>query len=314
MVKLAIAASLMLLPACLVDNQLVGAPGGTSPESPAVADREGWCQSTCERIVACPAADWTDVATCSTDCQDDLDSLVGHGEACDAAAERFMTCLDALTCDELNNRLICGLSEEERAACELDDSGETSPPQGVSPSSGPVTCGEMGGLGPAPGAATFHCEWSASDCSDGGTYETVCNLSPSGQGLCTCVVDDEPTHSFWLPELVCPSSGDINVGCDFWLAQGALQVASCDGVVSTGAAPAPDFGCTTEFHACSPDSGPDHQYTVACAADGGVPSCTCRVDGEIQGSFNVPDGICPVDGEADLRRINAGCGWYLDPP
>lgn len=82
----------------------------------------------------------------------------------------------------------------------------------------------------------------------------------------------------------------------------------CDRAAGSGGpAPGTGFGCFVEFDGCN-----GRRYEVDCSADDGLPACVCAVDGQVQSSFRVTDGICPRSGTpADLRRINANCGWKL---
>jgi hypothetical protein len=313
----------LLLPtvaACQVDNDIADDGESGSAEARVAAKAADFCQSTCDRLSRCEIEKLVDEDNCVGECQELFEEEFLHrGEACAEAGERLMGCFSRSTCEDFaNDKRICEISEAEDEAC--DAGGSSEPPMGGGTTSpgdpppvdadGPLYCsGTSASGGTAPGAESFACDKTWHDCDDGRSYAVSCVESEQGPPVCTCSVDGADTTSFSLVELTCPTDPDINVGCDFWLApldHAPPSRVSCQGGAG-GGGPVDGTGCSVDFYDCEGSS-----YHLECTGSGGTERCVCYVDGQPTGSFHDPAGFCPSTGTDDeLRRLNAGCGWYL---
>lgn len=223
----------------------------------------GWCQSTCERIVACGGDDdcscsgdscsctQTNVADCVSACKQQLARFANATDACAAAGERFMSCVDVLKCSQITSGSgnDCSPSAQDKALCpEADDdaprdnappasnSGGTSGIGGNSPgdgddsgvgrttggtaSTGPVSCQGSYGTGGSAGTGSTSvvtCEEGRSSCTDAHEYSWLCARGSDGKIGCACFVDGAATGGFDPQTEHCPALSRVNSGCGFAL-------------------------------------------------------------------------------------------------
>ena len=211
-----------------------------------------WCQTICQRIGACPqsqdcacsgdACDCSQVsAKCPSECQQAMARWTNGSGVCADAGQRFKDCLDATSCNDLQNSSTCRPTEADQTACP-DPNGSDDPPDstglssdpsaasgGTSGSSSgsagsagaPVTCQGSYAGGTAGSAATSDtvlCEGGTEECSDGHSYSWICAVDSQNQHACSCLVDGTATGGF-TPPSDCPQPADVNAGCHWNLVQ-----------------------------------------------------------------------------------------------
>jgi hypothetical protein len=306
-----------------VDNDIADDGESGSAEARVAAKAGDFCAAQCDRLGRCDIEGLVPDEDCVSSCQHVFEEeFFDRGEACAAAAERYMGCISQSTCEDFADDVqICELSDAEEEAC--DEGGE--PPMGGgiedpepgSPAGnggGPALCVTSYSTGAAPGASTFSCDYGWEECTDDHSYSLSCVENEQGPPTCTCFFDGAQTAIFNLVELTCPSESDIKVACGFWVVGPDDTIASPDPTVrvtcnggSGGGGPISGNGCSVDFADCDGSS-----YHVECTGSGGTERCTCYVDGQPTGSFRDPSGFCPSTGtEEELASVNAGCGWYI---
>jgi hypothetical protein len=117
-----------------------------------------WCKSTCTRLEACGTNSECDCSgdvcscgsvgpDCTSDCEKAFSGFIKAGEDCAAVGQRFMSCIDHATCDDLNSSKGCQPTDAERAECpgpDDSDSGGSQPPS-AGTGDGPSQPGGTGG-------------------------------------------------------------------------------------------------------------------------------------------------------------------------
>lgn len=215
------------------------------------ASLPGWCQKTCQRLEvcdeACDCVDDTCTCTgvdedCALECEETLGGLAVN-QHCTDVADRYKSCIDTFTCEDLASQPSC-IQEEELEACEeLDETTDPAPPVGAtdggssvgtpstgmgyagsaSGGSGPgptaVSCGSGtgsgiggSGAGGGPSDAQVVCEETRSNCSDGHEYGYVCVDDAMGHYWCTCFLDGDPVGAF-EPAASCAMVQELNSAC-----------------------------------------------------------------------------------------------------
>jgi hypothetical protein len=219
-----------LLPGCMTVETPAADDDDTSTERALASDLDDWCDSTCARFGSCPercdCAGDTCTCTgvgddCADDCREALGDYLGQGDDCAEAGRELMRCIDGVqTCEQLYAGVDCESPASAEAACEGQHGDDD-----VSPT-GPfgVTCGAGSGGGTAGAAGganvpAFHCEERREQCSDGASYQVVCDGAGDGAS-CNCFRSGEFTGSFALSPARCPSAAEINAGCGWVLAEG----------------------------------------------------------------------------------------------
>jgi hypothetical protein len=205
---------------------------GNQPSSEAsfVSSIDGWCDTTCARLSACPEqCDCVgDTCTCRSgpgdecaeDCRDALEEYAGQGDACAERGQELMLCIDRIqTCDELYDDYDC---ETERDADEVcDDHDDDGDVDVAPPSARYVTChvGFGGGTAGAAGGgnvSAFSCESAYDECTDGARYQVVCQ-GTSASATCNCFRSGQFSGSFESAPATCPTTADMNAGCGWTL-------------------------------------------------------------------------------------------------
>jgi hypothetical protein len=267
--------------ACTVDTPVV------QGDDDRLGDELGaWCQSWCERIDECGG---DSRVLCLDGCLELFSKFAGKGSVCRDAGLRVMDCVEAATCEELDNPSACHVADELLSCFEA--TGET-------------VC--RGGFnGPS-------CIVGFDECSDGSEYSLEC-LDQSDPPECRCVVSGLTTGRFTPSELDCPSAAEAIQICAWPMVYNGNVLPPptlCE--AGGGELSGPDAGdCSMHYVDCS--DGRD--YEVRCAGSVGNVVCACIVDGLMVGSYESPYGICPFVEDADDGRVaaNAGCGFKLAP-
>jgi len=234
------------LPLVVACGGSVGVDGGKPTQASIEASLPGWCQSTCEKLMACDAArgnDTESVSDCSHNCRVELTDGVQRSPACAQRIDEFKSCVDAKGCAAAYDD-VCSL--HDAGECDDDEGDTVSPGAGPSPpgaggspagpppspppmvgiaggsSTGPIPfdppvycssgSGTGGSAGPARGGVQLICETSYGDCSNGSSYDVTCVSTTEGQSSCSCFVDNGLWHAF-DPGGVCPSLMQLNSGC-----------------------------------------------------------------------------------------------------
>jgi len=241
-----ISLGLPLVVACA--GKSIGSGGDQPTQASVAASLPGWCQSTCEKLMACDVGQPKGVervSDCSQNCRAELTDGAQRSQACAQRIQEFKTCVDAQGCAALDGE-VCSLDDAEE--CDDDNdvdrvapSGAPVPGAGGSPagpgpspaptigtagaaSSGPIPAdpvvhcslgsGTAGasGAGSSPGGAQVLCETGYDACSNGSSYYVTCVSTSAGQSSCSCFVDNELSTAF-DPGGVCPSLMQLNYGC-----------------------------------------------------------------------------------------------------
>ena len=203
--------SLTLLLGCSADDTI--ADPARSQEDRLRPRIDGFCESECERIAACPESSTT-ADNCQSECRSLFRSTyIGQGDACAQLGLDLMECVSDTACEKMEDEP-CEPILERSEPCEPGDSGE--PPSG-NPA---VTCQSGFGSGSAGGAAmpTPTCDQGWDDCSDGQQYRVICLPDGAQSAACTCYVQQQPTLSFPSASMSCPSTEELNAGCGWFLA------------------------------------------------------------------------------------------------
>ena len=236
---------LTLVAAC--GGKSVGSDGRQRTQASVEASLPGWCQSTCEKLMACDVGrgnSTESVSDCSQNCRAELTDGAHRSQACAQRIDEFMSCVDAQGCAVVHDDDVCSLHDAEE--CDDDNDIDAQAPgaapapggaggsparPGPSPppmvgiaganSSGPIpadpavhcgSVGSTGGAAPSPRGAQVICETSYGDCSNGSSYHATCVSTSEGQSSCSCFVDGKLSIAF-DPGGICPSLMQLNYGC-----------------------------------------------------------------------------------------------------
>jgi hypothetical protein len=235
-----------------------------------------WCQTTCEKIVAC--ADATDCACsgdvcdcsnanvpdCVDSCKGELARFTQGSDACAAAGESFKTCIDGMQCRDFtsNTGKDCDPSAADEAACpELDDNSPDGDSPPISGTGGSVNYGAGGTI-------------------SSGTAGSV-NYGAGGTGI-----------------------GGYGGSTTTGVAVSCQESYGTGGTTGTaGSAATSAVTCEEGRNDCS--DGHDYAWLCARGSDDKI-GCACFVDGAATGGFDPQSEVCPT-----LDRVNIGCGFGL---
>jgi hypothetical protein len=237
-----------------------------------------WCETTCDKLKACPSAMGCDcsgdVCDCSSvgnncveQCQKAMAAFTQGDDLCASVGERFRQCVDVATCDKLQNGDACTPTAAERDACPAPNASE---PSGSS-SGGP-------GVG--------------SDGTGSGTAGTASTDNPPSMGPGTGGGTGVPSMT---PGTSAPT-GPVVSCMGAWGAGG--------GTPAEPMQPSSSVVCEEGVGGCSDG----HEYSWLCAEGSQQQTaCSCLVDSRVTGGFDPGAPTCPT-----RAQVNAGCGWNLE--
>ncbi|HYQ14847.1 MAG TPA: hypothetical protein VEQ58_03790 [Polyangiaceae bacterium] len=272
-----------LLAACAGKNTVAGNDKTRAEQLD--ASLPTWCEQTCSRLSACSdpktcdcagdVCDCSDFSTaCPDQCQQELARFTTGSDQCAAAGERFKKCIDAVSCDEIENTNGCKISEAEAKLCP-DDASDDEPPSG-----GPVS-GTAGTASSSPGSAGGPTTGGAATAgtSSGGAPGSGGSSASGGAA----------------------AGGTGSSGPSVRCASGYGTA----GAAGTGGTP-PSSAVTCEEGAADCNDG--HSYDWICVRGSqGQLGCTCFVDSQVTGSFDPGSDMCPSH---DI--VNVGCNWNVE--
>jgi hypothetical protein len=195
-----------------------------------------WCERICERMNACAsggACDCSgDVCTCNgggdcvSDCHHEMQRYTGGDDECATVGQRFSSCLDGLTCEQLDHgKQLCRLSEAEDRHCpyHYDDPpvGDDGPSSGTGGATGSAGSAASGGV--PSGSAGTGSGGASGGAGNGGVTSVSCDegygvgaagSSPGGSpSSLTCEEGRESCSDAHDYSWVCVQGSQGQLGC-----------------------------------------------------------------------------------------------------
>ncbi len=287
---------LPLLVGCSGKNVVAG--GEKTKQEQLTESLPSWCRTTCERLAVCATQEpcncssdscsckEVDVEDCTGDCQKDLKKFADDGEACAELGQRYLACLDDLSCDALDGRS-CEPTKAQLAAC---PSREDQPP-----SAGPSGSGGSGiSVGGSTGGSTFSGTAGSAPSYAGSSGGSI-TFGGTGPGA-----GGEPSYAGTAPSTGgaggVPGGGGAAGG-------GSREPVSCESIDEGGAGSGSSVTCDASRTKCSDG----HDYSWVCASGSNQQlGCSCFVDGQFSGGFDPGAKECP-----SLARVNEACGFSI---